>query len=269
MLFTVIRVQSSKLKYQCIVEARRSIADVKYLPPIAKTIREVTVMMEHLSPRAKHWFIGGDRSLAIGVKLLREKKIIAVPTDTIYGLATLAQDTECVEKLYEIKGRDKNKPFAIAVNSVKDISCWGHIDHIPPNLLLALLPGQVTIVVKRTDKLNPKLNPGIDTIGIRISDSKFLRSLAKILNEPLALTSANRSNEPSSLTTDEFSELWPVIDGIFYNIPDKRKLNEKYRVGSTIVDLTVSGKYKIIRPGIILDRTLRYLHYYGFKPAEP
>ncbi|XP_057322756.1 threonylcarbamoyl-AMP synthase [Microplitis mediator] len=268
MLQFVIRRQLINIKSQWSYESVRSIAEVKYLPPIKVTVNQVTKLMEYLPPRAKHWFIGGDRSLAVGIKLLKEKKVIAVPTDTIYGLAALAQDTECVEKLYEIKGRDKSKPFAIAVNSITDIKYWGEVEHIPANLLLALLPGQVTIVIKRKPTLNPKLNPGIDTIGVRVTDSKFVRSLAKILNAPLALTSANRSNEKSSLTAEEFSELWPSIDGIFYTIPDKRKLDEKYRAGSTIVDLTVPNKYKIIRPGIVLHRVRRFLHLYGYTPME-
>uniref|UniRef100_A0A6V7HQ46 Threonylcarbamoyl-AMP synthase n=1 Tax=Bracon brevicornis TaxID=1563983 RepID=A0A6V7HQ46_9HYME len=224
--------------------------------------------MDQLSPNAKHWFTGGERSVAVGVKLLQDGHIIALPTDTIYGLATLAQKTKCVEKLYELKGRSKSKPLAIALSSVKDIKLWAEVDHLPPNLLISLLPGPVTIVLKRKPELNPALNPGIDTIGIRVSDSKFVRSLCKILDQPLALTSANLSDQPSSLVPEEFEHLWPQLGGIFYTIVNKKKLDESYRAGSTVVDLTEPHKFSIIRRGIHVDRVFRILYRHGMKRKD-
>lgn len=242
--------------------------EVNYQPPIKVTINQVTNTLESMSPNAKHWFIGGDRCLAIAIKFLQEGKILAVPTDTIYGLATLAQNSECLKKLYEIKGREKTKPLAICVSSIRDIPRWAETQHLPNNLLQTLLPGPVTVVLKRKPELNPALNEGIDTVGIRVTDSKFVRSLAKVLNEPLALTSANSSNEPSSLTTEEFSHLWDKIDGIFYTIPSKKKLEEINRVGSTIIDLTVPYEYKVIRHGIKAAAIRGILGRYGYKQCE-
>ncbi|XP_015108307.1 yrdC domain-containing protein, mitochondrial-like [Diachasma alloeum] len=246
----------------------RYIMEVNYQPPLKVTLNQVSCLMNRMSPNAKHWFIGGERCLAVGVKLIKENNIIAIPTDTIYGLATLAQNTQTVEKLYELKGRNKNKPLAIALSSIKDIPRWAETDHLPPNLLMAILPGPVTVVLKRKPLLNPALNPGIDTIGIRVSESKFLRSLCRIINEPLALTSANSSDQPSSLTPDEFQHLWPQLGGIFYTITDKKKLDESYRVGSTVVDLTVPNEFYIIRRGILLDRVFKIMYRYGLTKRD-
>ncbi|XP_051171481.1 threonylcarbamoyl-AMP synthase [Leptopilina boulardi] len=210
----------------------------------------------------KHWFCGGDRSVAIAVQLIRTLKILAVPTDTIYGLTGLAQNSFTVQKLYEIKHRDENKPLAICLSDISEISKWGDISHLPFELLEKLLPGPVTIVVKRTEKLNPELNPGTSTVGIRIPESRFLRNVVKYVGEPLALTSANESNCPSTIHPDEFKSLWPSLDGIFYDNINMRE--DRRRLGSTIIDLTEPGYYKLIRPGAACFKTTQYLIEFGF-----
>ncbi|XP_011313728.1 yrdC domain-containing protein, mitochondrial [Fopius arisanus] len=265
MLQFVVRSQLARVKNRWNIGGIRLIMEVNYQPPLKVTLNQIDTLMSRMSPNAKHWFIGGERSLAVGVKLLKERKIIAIPTDTIYGLATLAQKSETVEALYELKGRNRSKPLAIALSSIKDIPRWAESGHLPPNLLTSILPGPITIVLKRKPELNSALNPGSDTIGIRVSDSKFLRSLCRIINEPLALTSANSSDQPSSLIADEFQHLWPHLAGIFYTINNKNKLDESYRVGSTVVDLTVPNEFHIIRRGIFVDRVFKMMYKYGLK----
>lgn len=162
-----------------------------------------------------------DRSIGIAVELIKNFQIIAVPTDTIYGLTGLAQNSATVQKLNAIKRRDENKFLSICVSDISEIGKWGETSHISQELLEKLLPGPVTIVVKRTDNLNPELNPGIPTIGIRIPDSDFLRCVIKYVGEPLALTSANESNCPSTLHPDEFKSLWPHLGGVFHDNANK------------------------------------------------
>lgn len=246
----------------------RHIMEVNFQPPIKVTLNQIDNTLSYLDKEDKHFFVSGERSFAVAVKLLQNCKIIALPTDTIYGLAGLAQDPKSVAKLYELKGRDESKPLAICLSSISDISSWGEINHIPYNLILSLLPGPVTIVVQRKPRLNPSLNPGFDTVGIRVTSCKFVRSLSKILRQPLALTSANSSNDPSSLEPEEFSHLWPKLGGIFHTIPNRKMLHDSYRVGSTIVDLVFPNTYKIIRRGIKVDQTLRILKKYGLKERE-
>lgn len=193
-------------------------------------------------------------------QLILEGKVIALPTDTVYGVAAAAQNTQAVKQLYKIKGRDQKKPVAICVNSIKSISCWGKVDGLPPGLLDALLPGPVTVVLERTLDLNPTLNPDTTKVGIRIPDSEFVLQLCKRLGTPLALTSANASNEPSSLAPEEFQSLWPHLAAVFHcgRIGDSTSL----RAGSTVVDLSVPGKYHIIRPGSALASTKRVLEHF-------
>jgi len=209
-------------------------------------------------------------------QLISDGKIIALPTDTVYGLAAAAQNTQAIKQLYEIKGRDQKKPLAICVNSVKSVSCWGKVDSLPSGLLESLLPGPVTVVLERTLSLNPALNPGIAKVGIRIPDSEFVRHLCKRLGTPLALTSANASNEPSSLAPEEFQSLWPHLAAVFHcgRIGNCTSL----RAGSTVVDLSVPGKYHILRSGYALASTKAVLERFAvvehdtchvLKPQEP
>jgi tRNA threonylcarbamoyl adenosine modification protein (Sua5/YciO/YrdC/YwlC family) len=196
------------------------------------------------------WFTAAVERAA---QFILEGKVIALPTDTVYGLAVAAQDTRAVKQLYKIKGRDQNKPLAICVNNVKSLCSWGKVDCLPLGLLDTLLPGPVTVVLERTSNLNSALNPGISKIGIRVPDNEFVLDLCKRLGTPLALTSANVSNESSSLAPEEFQSLWPHLAAVFHSgrLGDSASL----RAGSTVVDLSVPGKYQILRAGSALANT--------------
>lgn len=92
--------------------------------------------------------------------------------------------------------------------------------------------------------LEKSLNPGLDSLGIRVPDCNFIRTVARGLGRAIALTSANHSGHPSSVRIMDFEHLWEhcayVYDGGM--LPSDG-------AGSTIVDLTQLGKYKIVRPG--------------------
>ncbi|XP_043464922.1 yrdC domain-containing protein, mitochondrial [Leptopilina heterotoma] len=235
-----------------------------YIGPL-KDIRQAAVEELKSANDSQHWFCGGDRSIGIAVELIKNFKIIAVPTDTIFGLTGLAQNSSTVQKLNAIKRRDENKFLSICVSDISEINTWGEASHLSIDLLEKLLPGPVTIVLKRTDNLNPELNPGISTIGIRIPDSDFLRCVIKYIGEPLALTSANESNCPSTLHPDEFKSLWPYLGGIFHDNANNTILRDKRKLGSTIVDLSEPGCYKLIRPGMACSETTQCLLSFGLK----
>lgn len=212
----------------------------------------------------KHWFCSSNRSIAMAAHLLQEGKIIAIPTDTVYGLACMASDTDAVQRLYEIKKRDEAKPLAICLSNVNEIGTWGVTDDIPSRLLESLLPGPYTMCLRRTPALNPALNPGVDTVGIRVPNNKFVRCVAKLVG-PLALTSANVSSEPSSLQPEEFSVLWPQLDGIFHSQMNSKKQVDRRRVGSTVVDLSEPGYYRVVRSGIGFNIMIGTLRKFGLK----
>ncbi|XP_035223361.1 yrdC domain-containing protein, mitochondrial-like, partial [Stegodyphus dumicola] len=198
----------------------------------------------------------------VSANILKEGKIIAVPTDTVYGITALAQCDTAVKAIYKIKGRDCRKPLAICVGCVEDVTKWGKLT-FPKHLLDDLLPGPVTLVMERQSSLNPNLNPGIPLVGIRIPKSKFIQDLASQCDGPLALTSANISSAKSTLAVQEFKDMWShldlIVDGGILGLQDPKRL------GSTVVDLSQKGFFRVIRSGCSFERTLEVLKRYGLK----
>ncbi|XKL59889.1 hypothetical protein PGB90_000905 [Kerria lacca] len=196
----------------------------------------------------------------IAVKHIQHGNVIAIPTDTIYGLAADVQNNDAIKKLYTIKGRTFMKPLSICVRDVNNIKNWGYVDHLPVQILEQLLPGPVTVVLNRTPNLNSSFNHNIKKVGIRVPKNDFVQKLTSFLDTPIALTSANKSNETSSVSIDEFSSFWNELNAIF----DNGSIG-KNRSGSTIIDLSEPGKYEIIRKGNYYSNTVQILKKFDFR----
>ena len=203
-----------------------------------------------------------DKCVNASIEVLKRGGIIALPTDTVYGIAGFAQDSVAIKKIYSVKQRDCNKPLAISVGKVEDVYKWGKVT-IPKQLLEELLPGPVTLVFERQAALNPLLNPNTDLVGIRIPKQDFIRRICLESELPLALTSANTTSHQSTLHVNEFKHLWPSLDAIFDG-----GHSSHHRSGSTVVDLSVIGKYKIIREGSAFNDTKELLLKFGVTNTE-
>lgn len=206
-----------------------------------------------------------EPSLEKAEQILKADGVIALPTDTIYGICCLAQRSPSVQRLYEIKRRQSNNPLAICVSKVEDIHRWAHVC-VEDSLLNDLLPGPVTVIFNRKSQLNPLLNPQTERIAIRIPDHMFVRQLCSRLNEPLALTSANISNTGSCAAIGEFRSLWPQLDAVFDGGP--LGVMDPHKLGSTIVDLSSPGNYKITRDGCALKQVKEVLDKHRLRPLE-
>lgn len=201
-----------------------------------------------------------EEAETIAINLLKSGKVVAVPTDTLYGLACSATNVDAINKLYTIKRRNENKPVAICVGRVCDVQKWAYVDHLPDGLLSALLPGPVTLVLECINKLDKSVSYN-GKVGIRIPDYNFIRNIANSLNNPLALTSANISSEPSAIKIEEFQPLWNKVSAVF----DGGCLGIGDRRGSTVVDLSISGYFHIIRPGVAVVEVSKILQIFGLK----
>ncbi|KAL7874454.1 hypothetical protein SRHO_G00054240 [Serrasalmus rhombeus] len=188
------------------------------------------------------------------VTALKDGQVVAVPTDTIYGVACLAQNSEAIKKVYDIKGRNGNKPLAICVGEIQDIYKYCRVV-VKEELLEDLLPGPVTLVLERSEALNIDLNPFTKLVGVRIPDHPFMRHLCQMCGEPLALTSANVSTQASTVAVHEFEDLWPKLAVVV----DGGPIGDQSRLGSTVIDLSVPGRYRIIRPGCAYSATVAVL----------
>eukprot|EP00898_Chlorokybus_atmophyticus_P001606 jgi/Chlat1/2446/Chrsp171S02339 len=202
----------------------------------------------------------GRAAASAAAAALARGDVVALPTDTLYGLAASASSSAGIARLYAIKGRDRGNPLAVSVASSSAVVDVAEVAHLPAGLLADLLPGPVTLVLPRRHsddrggKLAAQLNPGLEAIGVRVPDAEFVREVARQLDGPIALTSANFSSQPSTVAVDEFRDLWPQCALVF----DGGRLASG-RAGSTIVDLTAEGQFRILRDGSALAETCSVL----------
>lgn len=209
---------------------------------------------------------GWTEALRAAVAELRSGAVVAVPTDTLYGLACSASCSAALDAVYRLKGRSEAKPLAVCLGRVVDVYRYCHVK-VPEGLLKDLLPGPVTLVMERSEELNKDLNPFTPLVGIRIPDHAFMQDLAQMFGGPLALTSANLSSQPSSLNVKEFQDLWPQLSLVIDGGPIGDGKSPRCRLGSTVVDLSVPGKFDIIRAGCALENTTAVLQRkYGLLP---
>jgi 2',5'-phosphodiesterase len=204
--------------------------------------------------------------VAEAVEALRREKLIAIPTDTIYGLAASACSETGINRLYEAKQRAYHVPLAVCVGEASDVSKYADVAHLHPGLLEELLPGPITLLLrKKTDaecELSSALNPGVSLLGIRVPDSAFIRAVSRQFGHAIALTSANQSGQPSTLAVEEFEHLWEECENVF----DGGRI-QATRSGSTIVDLSVPGEFSIARAGEKCDVIQETLKRYGMNQS--
>ena len=150
------------------------------------------------------------------VAALRWDEVVVVPTDTVYGLA-VRMSAAAVERLFELKGRAADKPFAVLVGSREQADALAADDPVARRLMDRFWPGPLTIVTRRADGIDFDLGGDPRTIGIRHPQSELIAALAGAVG-PLVTTSANRAGEPFLVSLGEIAstfgaEVTTVIDG--------------------------------------------------------
>ena len=138
-------------------------------------------------------------ALRYAADVLRNNGLVAFPTDTVYGVGALAFKPEAVQRLYIVKGRSTDKAIAVLVARNSDLlRVAKELTPAAQWLALRFWPGPVTLVVPKHPDL-PKAVSALPTVGVRLPDHLVAKKLLE-LTGPLAVTSANRSGGPSSLT---------------------------------------------------------------------
>lgn len=182
-------------------------------------------------------------------KTLENGGVIAFVTDTVWGLGCLPDSKKGADKIYEIKGRDRSKPLILMSNDIKNLEPY--INRVTPtvkNLCEKYFPGALTIVTEKSDMTPEYITAGKNTIGIRIPDNDFFKSLcSSVKGHVLATTSANLSNMPASKTYEEVvSSLGNAVDIIY-------KDNGYHCNGKESTVVLISGeKIEILRQGSVI-----------------
>lgn len=118
---------------------------------------EMQVNNNYRPPAALHITSDNPEAPILTLNFLKSGDIVAVPTDTIYGIACCITNHKAIDKLYTVKARNESKPVAICLSEIEEIRNWALIDHLPAGLLEALFPGPVTLILKAAKALDKLL----------------------------------------------------------------------------------------------------------------
>ncbi len=179
-------------------------------------------------------------------ELLRAGEVVALPTETVYGLTANALDEKAVAKIFQIKGRPANNPIIVHVAG-NDMAkrCASDWPELADKLSKAFWPGPLTLVLPRSEKIPDNVTAGGVTVGIRWPGHPFMQAVIRECDFPLAAPSANLSNRISPTNAEhvraQLAHKIPlIVDGG----------QSQVGIESTVLDLTVSPP-RILRPGMV------------------
>ena len=145
---------------------------------------------------------------------LQNHKIIALPTDTVYGVGVMYGDLKDLQRLKNAKHRPEAKPIPMMVSSIEHMEQVAVVDKRVKKIAERFLPGALTLVLRVKEEVPAEYTNGLETIAIRIPDEPFILKVIDVLNTPLLVTSANQSGAKTALTSDELFDQRPDIDVI-------------------------------------------------------
>ncbi len=184
-------------------------------------------------------------------ELLRAGEVVALPTETVYGLAANAMNAAAVEHIFEIKGRPAHNPIIVHVASVEMArQCVARWPAIAGKLARAFWPGPLTLVLPRAKEIPEVVTAGGPTVGVRWPNHPFIQAVLCECGFPLAAPSANLSNQISPTTA---AHVRKHLGGKIPLIVDGGR--SQVGIESAVLDLSVSPP-RLLRPGMIHEPAL-------------
>lgn len=192
-----------------------------------------------------------DAAVVRASALLRAGEVVALPTETVYGLAANALAPAAVERIYTAKGRPRHNPLIVHVASAAMArACVAEWPATAEALAQAFWPGPLTLVLRRSGEIPEAVTAGGPTVGLRWPAHPFMQAVIRACGFPLAAPSANRANEISPTTAEHVlaslgGRIPLVVDGGASQVG----------IESTVVDLTGTA-LRVLRPGMIHEQSL-------------
>ena len=170
------------------------------------------------------------RHIARAVQVLERGGLIAYPTDTYYGLGCDLMSKKAIERLYQLKGRDKKKPLSFLCPDLSDVAKYAHVSNFAYRTMKGLTPGAFTFILEATRTVPEMMMTKQKQVGIRVPEAPLARALAAGLGRPLVTTSAS----------DDEGE--PLIDA--------KDIKEKLGHG---LDLILDGGVTLMEPSTVVS----------------
>ena len=201
--------------------------------------------------------VPGREAIREAGRILREGGIVAIPTETVYGLAGNALDPAATAKIYAAKGRPSDNPLIVHIAAWEELPPL--VKTVPPEaerLAEAFWPGPLTIILPKSPLVPDTTSGGLDTVAVRMPLDPVARGIIRAAGVPLAAPSANRSGSPSPTTWRHcVDDLWGRVDAIVES--------HDCRVGveSTVLSLCPGpdgkARPRLLRPGAVTLEELR------------
>src|SRR5271170_3134430 len=192
-----------------------------------------------------------QKAVRRAVELLRAGEVVALPTETVYGLAANALEEKTVAKIFQIKGRPSHNPIIVHVAGIEMARrCVKNFPALAERLAKSFWPGPLTIVLPRAKEIPEIVTAGGETVGIRWPSHPFIQAVIRECDFPLAAPSANLSERVSPTNAEHVlknlgGKIPLIVDGG----------QSQVGIESTVLDLTVSPP-RILRPGMIHAESL-------------
>ena len=183
---------------------------------------------------------------------IRSGGVIAYPTETVYGLGADPYDSQAVERVFEIKERERHKPVILLVRGEGDVrSLVTEVPTAAVDLMRGFWPGPLTLVFLAEPGLPARLLAGGQTIALRVSPNAVVKELLEAVGGPITSTSANRSGEPPARSgmeaADRVGDLVDLVLDGGTSVDDRP---------STVVDVS-EAEVKVLREGRIAEDAIR------------
>ena len=183
--------------------------------------------------------------------LLSSGALVAIPTETVYGLGANAFDSSAVEKIFEAKGRPKDNPMIVHVSSIDQV--YPLVKKFPEEakkLAEKYWPGPLTIIMPKSDKVPARTSGNLDTVAVRMPSHPVMRKVIEKSGCPIAAPSANLSGSPSPTNA---KYVFDDMDGRIELILDGGEC--EVGLESTVITLATE-KPRLLRPGGITPEQL-------------
>lgn len=192
-----------------------------------------------------------EESISLSAELLKNGEIVAIPTETVYGLAANALDENAVKKIFEAKGRPNDNPLIVHISdfSMLDKLCED-IPELAYTLASRFWSGPLTMVLKKRKIIPEVTSGGLNTVGVRMPDNATTLSIINKAGIPLAAPSANTSGKPSPTTA---MHVFEDMNGKIPLIIDDGE--SRLGVESTVISFEENA-VRILRPGGITPEML-------------
>jgi L-threonylcarbamoyladenylate synthase len=192
-----------------------------------------------------------ENTPSIAAGILKDGGTVAIPTETVYGLAANALNPEAVAKIFAAKGRPQDNPLIVHVQSLDEIPpLVEKVDERLPALAERFWPGPLTVIMKKSALVPDAVSAGLDTVAIRMPSHPAAREIIKACGFPLAAPSANASGRPSPTRAEHVKE---DLDGRIDAIVDGGEC--AVGVESTVITLATDPP-TLLRPGGVTPEEL-------------